>query len=143
MITPGKILQTGSFLFQTWWESHRHGPRLGEIEAVVASNEPAHLAEGSPVLFFNASTRTWGISQNAAFGLLASWGLRLSGVPVRYFVCNAGLEQCVLGTVRTRLERSPPCNLCIRLSHQMYPRRLTYFLDPPREDWDSLPLDLS
>ncbi|HEY48154.1 MAG: hypothetical protein AMJ88_14220 [Anaerolineae bacterium SM23_ 63] len=139
MITPGKVLRTGSFHLQTWWESHRNGPRLGEIEAVVASNEPAHSAEVSPVLFFNASTRTWGISQNAAFGLLASWGLRLNGVPVRYFVCNAGLEQCVLGTVRTRLERSPPCNLCKRLSHQMYPRRLTDFLDPPHEGWDRLP----
>jgi hypothetical protein len=139
MITPGKILRTGSFLFQTWLESHRHGPRLGKIEAVVAANEPTHSADASPVLFFNASTRTWGISQNAAFGLLASWGLRLNGVPVRYFVCNAGLEQCVLGTVRTRLERSPPCNLCMRLSHQMYPRNLTDCLDPPHEDWDSLP----
>ena len=139
MITPGKFLRTGSFLFQTWWESHRHGPKLGKIEAVVASNEPAHSVEDSPVVFFHPSTRIWGISQNAAFSLLASWGLRLSGVPVRYFVCNAGLEQCVLGTVRTRLERSPPCNLCIRLSHQMYPRKLTDLLDPPYEGWDSLP----
>lgn len=139
MITLGRILRTGSFLFQTWLESHRHGPRLGKIEAVVASNEPAYSPGASPVLFFNASTRTWGISQNAAFGLLASWGLRLSGVPVRYLVCNAGLEQCVLGTVRTRLERSPPCSLCIRLSHQMYPHRLTDPLDPPHEGWDSLP----
>ncbi|UCF60785.1 MAG: hypothetical protein JSV37_13665 [Anaerolineaceae bacterium] len=105
---------------------------------MVASNEPAYSAENMPVLIFNASTRTWGISQNAAFGLLSAWGLRLSGVPVRYLVCNAGLEQCVLGTVRTRLERSPPCNTCIRLSHQMYPRSLTYSLDPPI-DWHSLP----
>jgi hypothetical protein len=139
MITPGKILRTGSFLFHTWLESHRHGPKLRQIEAVIASNEPVHTAEVSPVVFFNTSTRTWGISQNAAFGLIASWGLRLSGVPVRYFVCNAGLEQCVLGTVRTRLERSPPCTQCIRLSHQMYPGKLTNLLDPPREGWDSLP----
>ncbi len=139
MITPGKILRTGSFLLQTWLESHRHGPRLRKIEAAIASNEPTPSAEVYPVLFFNASTRTWGISQNAAFGLLASWGLRLSGVPIRYFVCNAGLEQCVLGTVRTRLERSPPCKLCYRLSYQMYPRKLTDFLDPPPEGWGGLP----
>jgi hypothetical protein len=139
MVTPGKILRTGSFQFQTWWESHRHGPRLRRIETVIASHEPVHKAEVSPVVFFNASTRTWGISQNAAFSLLASWGLRLSGVPVRYFVCNAGLEQCILGTVRTRLERPPPCTLCARLSHQMYPVNLTEVFNPPREGWGSLP----
>jgi hypothetical protein len=139
MITPGKILRTGSFLVQIWYESYRHGPKLRRIETVIVSNSPEYKVEASPVVFFNASTRTWGISQNAAFALLASWGLRLSGVPVRYFVCNAGLEQCLLGTVRTRLERSPPCALCMRLSHQMYPGKLTDLLDPPREGWSNLP----
>jgi hypothetical protein len=95
--------------------------------------------DSAPIVFFNASTRTWGISQNAAFSLLASWGLRLSGVPVAYFVCEAGMQQCPLGTVRTHPERKPPCSLCIRLSRQMYSEESMTPLPPPHEGWESLP----
>ncbi|NJN43913.1 MAG: hypothetical protein HC806_03730 [Anaerolineae bacterium] len=52
-----------------------------------------------PVVFFNASTRLGGISQNAAFATLSAMALQLAGVPVRYFACKAGLERCTLGTV--------------------------------------------
>ena len=51
-----------------------------------------------PVVFFNASTRIHGHSQNAAFSLLTSWAVRLTGVPVVHFVCQAGMSRCVLGT---------------------------------------------
>ena len=139
MITPGKVIRTTSFLYRRWLESHRHGPSLKRIEAIVAANEPSHPPDSSPVVFFNASTRIWGISLNAAFSLLASWGLRLSGVPVMHFVCQAGMEQCVLGTVRTRLNRSPPCSLCTRLSHQMYPKHLTRALFASRMWEESVP----
>ena len=50
-----------------------------------------------PVIFFNASTRLGGISQNAAFATLSAMALQLAGVPVRYFACRSGMERCTLG----------------------------------------------
>ncbi len=69
-----------------------------------------------PVLFFNASTRLSGLSQNAAFSLLASWAVRLTGTPVVYFVCHAGMSRCLLGTDETDPSRPMPCGMCIRQS---------------------------
>src|SRR5512139_302030 len=51
-----------------------------------------------PVIFFRASTGLLRLSQNTAFGLLASWGLQLGGVPVIHFVCQTGMSRCVQGT---------------------------------------------
>src|SRR5512137_2451902 len=51
-----------------------------------------------PVIFFNASTRIGYNSFNAAYALIAAWGLRLAGVPVIQFVCQSGMVRCVLGT---------------------------------------------
>jgi len=85
------------------------------------------------VLFFNASTRIWGLSQNAAFSLLAAWGLRLGGVPVRYLVCEAGMEQCVLGAIARRPDQSPPCGICRRLSSFLFPPGLVEPLYPPSQ----------
>ncbi len=69
-----------------------------------------------PVAFFNASTRIRGLSLNAAFSLLASWAVRLSGVRVVHFVCQAGMSRCVLGTDQDAPERPMPCKMCIRQS---------------------------
>jgi hypothetical protein len=69
-----------------------------------------------PVVFFNASTRIRGHSQNAAFSLLASWVVRLSGVRVVHFICWAGMSRCVLGTDQDAPEEAMPCKLCIRQS---------------------------
>jgi hypothetical protein len=69
-----------------------------------------------PVVFFNASTRIRGHSQNAAFSLLASWMVRLSGVRVIQFICWSGMSRCVLGTDQDAPERAMPCKLCIRQS---------------------------
>jgi hypothetical protein len=69
-----------------------------------------------PVVFFNASTRIRGLSLNAAFSLLASWAVRLSGVRVVHFVCQAGMSRCVLGTDQDAPERPMPCKMCIRQS---------------------------
>jgi hypothetical protein len=55
---------------------------------------------GAPVVFFKASTGIDDLSWNSGFHLLASWALRLKGVPVVYFACNAGMSHCVLGTNR-------------------------------------------
>jgi len=73
-----------------------------------------------PVVVFNASTRLTGLSLNAAFSLLASWGLRLAGVPVIHYVCQRGLCPCVLGTNREDYTTPPPCDPCIAQSRRMY-----------------------
>lgn len=79
--------------------------------------EHAPSGEGVlPVVFFNASTRLVHTSQNAAFALLASWALRLSGTPVVQFVCGAGMTRCVLGTNRDDPRAAPPCRQCIAQS---------------------------
>ena len=69
-----------------------------------------------PVIVFNASTRIRGHSQNAAFSLLASWTVRLSGVRAIHFICRAGMSRCVLGTNQDAPERAMPCKLCTRQS---------------------------
>ncbi len=69
-----------------------------------------------PVVFFNASTRIRRNSQNAAFSLLASWAVRLSGAPVVHFVCRAGMSRCVLGTDESDPARPLPCGMCLRQS---------------------------
>jgi len=73
-----------------------------------------------PVIFFNASTRLSGLSQNAAFSLIASWAFRLAGIPVTHFVCDAGMSHCVLGTNQDNLPQPPPCGMCIRQSRFNY-----------------------
>ncbi len=74
------------------------------------------ISEKSPVIFFNASTRLSGLSQNAGFSLLTSLALRKNKIPTHYFVCNHGLRPCVLGTDKNDPEKGPPCQECIRTS---------------------------
>jgi hypothetical protein len=95
--------------------------RLLELlqQAHTARRVNAHLLADSqkrPVIFFNASTRLSGLSQNAAFSLLTSWALRLTGVPVVHFVCHAGMTHCILGTDENDPSRPMPCGMCIRQS---------------------------
>jgi len=73
-----------------------------------------------PVVFFNASTRLSGLSQNAAFSLITSWAVRLADVPVVHFVCKAGMSHCVLGTNPDDLTQPPPCAICLRQSRVNY-----------------------
>lgn len=84
-----------------------------------------------PVLFFNASTRLSGISQNAGFSLISSLGLRAAGIPVRYLVCKEGLTRCVLGTNRDDPTQLPPCSECWRTSRKIFPDnlRITFTYD--------------
>ncbi len=84
----------------------------------VARREPA--PSGAPVVFFKASTGIDDLSWNSGFHLLASWALRLKGVPVAYFACNAGMSQCVLGTSRDDPRKAPPCRSCIYQSKTLY-----------------------
>jgi hypothetical protein len=68
------------------------------------------------MVFFNASTRLSGLSQNAGFSLLTSWILRISGTPVIHFVCKAGMVRCVLGTDENNISQPMPCGMCLRQS---------------------------
>jgi hypothetical protein len=110
------------------------------IHAVTArqdspNNATAHRGTGTfvetktgqaPVVFFNASARLAGLSQNAAFALLTSWGLRLAGAPVVHFVCEAGMLPCVQGTNRQDYTQPPPCQGCIALSKRLYAGATTH-----------------
>lgn len=106
--------------------------RLARLTRAVARQAPP--ARGAPVIFFNASTRLWGLSQNAAFQLLTAWSLRLQGVPVVPFVCQAGMPRCVLGTDPDHPHRPPPCQLCQAWSRRLYRglpvQGFTYTPDP-------------
>jgi len=84
----------------------------------VARREPA--PSGAPVVFFKASTGIDDLSWNSGFHLLASWALRLKGVPVAYFACKAGMSHCVLGTNRDDPHKEPPCQSCLYQSRTLY-----------------------
>ena len=86
--------------------------RISQIEEFVTGQSPK--PQGRPVLFFNASTRIHQLSLNAAYSLLGSWGVRLAGAPVRYLVCQEGLDLCILGSRLDDLRGDPPCKLCMR-----------------------------
>ena len=72
------------------------------------------------MVFFKASTGIDDLSWNSGFHLLASWALRLQGVPVAYFACHAGMSHCVLGTNRDDVRQPPPCRSCIHQSKTLY-----------------------
>src|ERR1044071_7302049 len=75
---------------------------------------------GAPIVFFKASTGIDDLSWNSGFHLLASWALRLKGIPVAYFACHAGMSHCVLGTDRDNVHKAPPCASCIYQSQTLY-----------------------
>ncbi len=99
------------------WGGHLRVLRLARQ---VAAHVPKTSVVAQPVVLFNASARITGLSQNAAFMLLTSWALRLSGAPVRHFVCSAGMAPCVLGTNRDNYHAAPPCQACLRQSRRLY-----------------------
>jgi len=88
----------------------------------LASDIKKHSKLGSqrPVVFMGVSTRIQGMSLNAGFALLTKWSLQLQGVPVIQFVCDAGMDHCMLGSIINDPLDSPPCAICIRQSKRMY-----------------------
>lgn len=110
------------------WQNNRSLRRLGkEIAAHYRDHSQPAAAEMQgaspdrrPVIFFRASTGLLRLSQNTAFGLLASMGLQLRGVPVIHFACQAGMSRCVQGTNQYDHLAQPPCAACIRHSHHLY-----------------------
>ncbi|MBN2502879.1 MAG: hypothetical protein JXB38_19015 [Anaerolineales bacterium] len=117
----------------TAWLGAQNRLRLTRMARNVAAVEQPDAAQ-QPVVFFNASARLGNLSLNAAFSLLASWGLRMGEVPVVYFVCESGMSRCVLGTDRDDHTQPPPCERCIAQSKRQYAganvRRFTYQADP-------------
>ncbi len=111
--------------------------RDGEILANLARQILAIPTKKTikPVIFFNASARLEGLSQNAAYSILSAWGLRQVGTPVTHFVCQAGMSKCVLGTLRLDPLQKPPCERCIEQSKRVYAGAdVRWFTFKPDED---------
>ncbi|MFZ5909005.1 MAG: hypothetical protein ACOYYU_03205 [Chloroflexota bacterium] len=92
--------------------------KIAAVAQRVARQEPQ--PSGAPVVFFKASTGIDDLSWNSGFHLLASWALRLKGVPVAYFACNAGMSKCVLGANRDDVYKAMPCKSCVMQSKALY-----------------------
>ncbi|HET6596355.1 MAG TPA: hypothetical protein VFG81_12060 [Anaerolineales bacterium] len=92
--------------------------KITRVAKWVARQSPA--PSGAPIVFFKASTGIDDLSWNSGFHLLASWALRLQGIPVAYFACHSGMSHCVLGTNREDVRKAPPCKSCIYQSRTLY-----------------------
>ncbi len=92
--------------------------KIARVAKQVASQEPK--PNGAPIVFFKASTGIDDLSWNSGFHLLTSWAFRLQGIPIAYFVCNAGMSKCVLGTNRDHPQKEPPCRSCVYQSRILY-----------------------
>ncbi len=112
---PQRLIRRLKFQADQW----RDDQRLTRLTRAVAENALAE-ADRQPVVVFNASTRLSGLSLNAAFSLITAWGLRLAGVPVIHFVCEAGMSRCVLGTRSEDHTAPPPCEICQAKSRSLF-----------------------
>jgi hypothetical protein len=92
--------------------------KISRMAEQVAKREPQ--PSGAPVVFFKASTGIDDLSWNSGFHLLASWALRLKGIPVAYFACNSGMSKCVLGTNRDNPHKEMPCKTCVAQARALY-----------------------
>ena len=97
---------------------HWNNGRIARSAHLIARLAPSPA--GRPIAFFKASTGLDDLSWNSGFHLLASWALRLGGVPVVYFTCRSGMSHCVLGTNRDRVHQAPPCRSCIYQAKTLY-----------------------
>jgi hypothetical protein len=92
--------------------------KIASLARRVARRSPP--ASGQPIVFFKASTGIDDLSWNSGFHLLTTWALRLKGIPVAYFACNAGMSKCVLGTNRDHPQKEMPCKSCVVQSRALY-----------------------
>ena len=86
---------------------------------VAAAERGTRQSQDDTVAIFAATTRLGSFTLNAAYALLTGWMLRLSGIPVEHFVCQAGMTHCVLGTNSYNLDQPPPCAACIAQSRRL------------------------
>lgn len=98
--------------------------KIASVAREVARREPKPNSQ--PVVFFKASSGIDDLSWNSGFHLLASWALRLKGVPVAYFACNSGMSKCVLGTNRENPHQAMPCRSCVVQSRTLYTNVKTF-----------------
>ncbi|MEW5830404.1 MAG: hypothetical protein AB1846_16065 [Chloroflexota bacterium] len=106
--------------------------RIVRLSTDIASRVPP--SGQRPVVFFNASTRILGLSQNAAFSMLTSFALRLEGVPAVHFVCQRGMSRCVLGTDQDDPSAPLPCDTCVRQSLVVYNKADARFFSYEQDD---------
>ena len=92
--------------------------KIARVAREVGRIEP--YPTGAPIVFFKASSGIDDLSWNSGFHLLASWALRLKGIPVAYFACNSGMSKCVLGTNRDDPRQAMPCRSCVYQSRTLY-----------------------
>src|SRR5215216_1186433 len=97
---------------------HLNNLKIARKAKLVNHNSPR--PSGAPIIFFKASSGIDDFSWNSGFHLLASWALRLKGIPVAYFACHSGMSHCVLGTHRDNVRKPPPCKSCIYQSRTLY-----------------------
>ena len=121
-----------------WKADRRLNNQVEKVDEYLKGVDGLNDQRSAPVLFFNASTRIHRLSLNGAYSLLASWALRSAGIPVRYAVCQRGMQQCILGTRKDRLDYPPPCTRCTRLSQRLYPQELTISLRFQQETTDTI-----
>jgi len=122
---------------QRRWLQSVNNRQIARLAADIERQAPVE-PQGGAVAFFNASSRLAWMSQNAAFTLISGWSLRLAGIPVVHFVCNAGMTRCQLGTNRNNPNELPPCEVCVKQSQHLYPQAQVdwfgYKLDSELED---------
>ena len=97
--------------------------RLNNLKIASTARRVARLSpspSGQPIVFFKASTGIDDLSWNSGFHLLTTWALRLQGIPVAYFSCNAGMSKCILGTDRDKPQKEMPCKSCTYQSRTLY-----------------------
>jgi len=92
--------------------------KIVSVAREVARKEPQ--PNGSPVVFFKASSGIDDLSWNSGFHLLTSWAFRLQGIPVVYFACDSGMSHCVLGTNQNNIHKEMPCKSCVYQSKTLY-----------------------
>ena len=103
----------------------RNNHAIRALAKQININAPA--PQGRPVAFFNTSSRLGSMSLNAAYSLLTSWSLRLSGIPIVNFACQAGMTRCIHGTTKEDPSRLPPCKECIAQSKTNFKHSDTFF----------------
>lgn len=121
------------------WIHYGNDRRIAKLASEVEKN--SKKTNQAPVIMMGVSTRIQGMSLNAGFALLVKWCLELQGVPVIQFVCDAGMNHCMLGSILNNPLDPPPCQICIRQSKKLYPHsKIAWFSN---QSLTSLEQDLS
>jgi hypothetical protein len=109
---------------------HSNDRRLSKLAGEINNNSKA--TNQQPVVFMGVSTRLQGMSLNAGFAMMTKWSLQLQGVPVIQFVCDSGMDHCMLGSTLNHPLDKPPCAICIRQSKNMFKHsEMVWFKNSP------------